>query len=189
MQNSLIAILNGKPSGVGVRIPPKLKSFTNEKQVVRPKILRGESLCIDPCDGSRTLSQARKNFRYIDPNFTNFGLHRKSGQTGSTHVDIRDAGKVSDFSRKFLSLSADLGLLRFTQSQIIRFVEKYPERFHLNSSPLLFLFMEHDRYFVTRIQRHNNGLHAHLHLFGVDMISVCGKSLRFVTPRGILMRT
>lgn len=112
----------------------------------------GESLILDPIDGSEVLAEADDVFVYIDPNFKNWNADEPCGPTSAVPVYVYEMKKDGIFSQLFGSISADvLRKSSLAQAQIKGFVKKYRNWLRTDGHATFFLFRSHNHFFVARV--------------------------------------
>lgn len=86
----------------------------------------GEKIIIEPLDGKRLISQAKKVFKAgIDPDCIAQELTETSTATSETSLDVYEMSNDATFEQIFSEINSKLDKIVMTKSQIIRFCEKY----------------------------------------------------------------
>jgi len=120
---------------------------------------KGESIVIDACDGSETITDAKEVFKsYIDSNFKNWGINKPGKATEETAVAVHEMVKDATFAQIFGSLGTDLDKLCLTQHQIKNFCKKHSNWLRVGGYATFFLFKAEDQFFVARVGVLSGGL-------------------------------
>lgn len=140
---------------------------------------------IEPTDGKKTISKAKALFSaYIDKDFQGFGCNVVSKPTENQPFVIREMIHDGDFRKIFSGrrITKDLDRLCLTQSQIIAFVEKYPNSFRKDGYESFFLFKIKDKFFVASVVWRSNGFEALVFRFTFDHVWSASFRRRIVIP-------
>jgi hypothetical protein len=133
----------------------KTKPFTN---IVK----RGVKL--PACNGKDFISEAKHTFKFwMDIDFKGCGLDVKGKSTKEQLLEVREITEDGTFKDIFSSLSEDLDKLVVTQSQIIRFCEKYPTLLRQEGYATFFLIKEDNEYFVVYVYVLSAGLNVNVY--------------------------
>lgn len=153
-------------------------------------LYENEKIVLPALSGNRTIYNSREVFpSYVDEDFKNWDLNKKSKSTPETEVKIYEMVKDATFKDIFTSLSDDLDSLCLTQDQIIDFCVKYPERLRQDGHGTFFLFKKRrlfrrDKFFVVDVLVVSDGLRVHVfHLFGGANVWDAGCRRRVVVPK------
>jgi hypothetical protein len=154
-------------------------------------LYENEKIVLSALNGNRTIYNSREVFlSYIDPDFENWGLNRKSKATPETEVKIYEMVKDAIFKDMFISLSDDPDSLCLTQSQIIDFCEKHRNHLRQDGCGTFFLTKKdfekpatEDNLFVVGVVVRSGGLNVLV--FHVDRADVWNVDcrLRVVVPK------
>lgn len=144
----------------------------------------GKPIIIPACDGSHTLASAKKVFKsYIDSDFKNWGLDKRSLATKETAVEVYEIIKNETFAQMLGSLGTDINKRCLTQHQIEIFCEKHFKWLCSNASATLFLFKKEDQFFVARVSVSSDGLDVSAGRFERGSVWGAGGHPRLVVPQ------
>ncbi len=135
-------------------------------------LYENEKIVLLALSGNRTIYGSKEVFpSYVDEDFKNWDLNKKSKSTPETEVKIYEMAKDATFKDIFTSLSDDLDSLCLTQDQIIDFCVKYPERLRQDGHGTFFLFKKRrlfrrDKFFVVFVIVGSGGLGVRVRRFG-----------------------
>lgn len=149
------------------------------------KLISGtESLVIEALDGKAIIAEAKNVFKsYISSYFRNLILNNVGKATEEAKMAVYEMTANATFSQMFNSLADNLDQLVMSQSQIIRFCEKYPDWLRQDGYATFFLIKESGAYFVVYVFVVDDGLVVHVyHLEGARVWNA-GYRLRLVTPQ------
>lgn len=150
-------------------------------------ISSGEKLIIESLKGTTCISDAEDAFKlYIDPDFRKWKLDKFSSPTSEMMVEVSEIVKDVTLMQLFVSITPDLDKLVLTQSQIIRFCEKYPGWLREARYATFFLTRVSDEYFVVHVHADSGGLRIHVYRTGHSYLWRADDRHRVVLPR--LMR-
>jgi len=142
----------------------------------------GESLFIDACDGGFVLTQTKKMFMSrLETDTVEVPFDKRRIKTEETFVEVYEVTSDSDFKKMFTSVSPRLGILHFTQDQIIKFLEKYPN-WLCSSGANLFLFEAFDKFFIAVVRVEEDGLSVAFREFGDEDVWESRCKHRLITP-------
>lgn len=150
-----------------------------------------EKLLLARLDGRRIISEAHDIFRFwIDSDFENLGLNKKSKATTETEIQIYEMAKNATFKDMFTSLSNDLDSLCLTQSQIIDFCINHSEHLIAIGSSTFFLTKKDfeksatsDNLFVVAVLVASDGLPVRVDRFGDASVWRADDHRRLVVPK------
>jgi len=152
-------------------------------------LYENEKIIIPELSGNRTIYGSKEVFfSYVDKDFKNWGLNKKSKSTPETEVKIYEMVKDATFKDIFTSLSDNLDVLCLTQDQIIDFCVKYPERLRQNGYGTFFLLKKRrlfrrDKFFVVDVGVYSSGLDVRVrHFDGASVWDADGRH-RVVVPK------
>jgi hypothetical protein len=160
---------NNGHSGVGNQyiVYPKLMTSVKtveEKPAMLKLISYGERIMIEELDGKASISDAKKTFKsVIDRRFKDWGLNQP---TPETLLDICEMNSDGTFIQIFTGISNDLDKIVMSQSQIIRFCEKYFNLLRKLGLNTFFLTKTREEYFVVVVSWNIDGLSVYLRCFG-----------------------
>lgn len=117
----------------------------------------GESLLLDPTDGTKTLANAKDVFVWINSDFNNWGADEQGQPTVETTVDVYEMAKDATFLQMFSELNADVSKLCLTQHQIKNFVKKYRQWLRTEGYGTFFLFESSGVFFVADVRFDSDG--------------------------------
>lgn len=148
------------------------------------RLISGEELVIDECDGTEILADADDVFAYIDFDFKNWNADEKGPPTKKTPVHVYEMERDGAFSQLFGSLSSDLGRLCLTQHQIKSFIQKYRNWLKTDGHGTFFLFRSNKHFFVADVFFCSDvRLGVNVDRFGDDGVWDAGFRRHFVVPR------
>jgi hypothetical protein len=116
-------------------------SKATDPSVFFRQLFLGETIALDPTDGTITISQANEIFTsYLSPDFVNWNLDVPGPATEATEVSVHELVKDGTFRDIFESLNCPLDRLCLTQHQIVSFVVKHRTRLREEGYGNFFLF-------------------------------------------------
>lgn len=129
---------------------------------------------IDPCDGTRTIANAKDIFKegiFLNDNF----LSSKSPKTESVKVNFYQPIKNTDYRTMFSSFCRDANKPKeivFTQNQVLDFCEKYLLNYPylIKGSSVSMPFKDNDEYFVAFVRVFSGLLFLHVYDFKFDFL-------------------
>ena len=143
----------------------------------------GKTLLLEANDGKKFIYNSKKTFKsYIDSDFKDMHLNKPDIATPETLVEIKELIVTAMFKQIFPALNSDFDKLLLTQSQIIRFCEKYPNYLRQDGEATFFLTKKNKKYFVVVVDVDLNGLSAYVYPFWSDDIWSDSRRLRLVIP-------
>lgn len=145
------------------------KAETEESLIL--KLESGDvNLTIDAEDGSQTIVKATELFAGIDDHFTEWGLNEPEPATGEISIDIYKM--ISDVTavKAFTEITNDLDKIVLTQSQIIRFCQKYSDQWLTKNYGTFFLTKKRGYYFPVRVLRYNSDNYVFVYELGSGAI-------------------
>jgi hypothetical protein len=146
------------------------------------RVLENRTIILPPCDGGRIFSKARDVFGCIDPGLRLWDADEPGADTPETSVRVYELREDADFLTMFGSLSADIGSLCLTQSQIVAFCERHSEKLpSLRSNFFLFKRSGGDL-LVARVIETCDTLSLALHHVGSDRCWWAADRCRVVVP-------
>ena len=123
-------------------------------------ILIKESLAIPKTDGSKYIYGNTKVFKYyIDDDFKNWGLDKKSEKTNEVKVNVFELIKDSTLKEIF----TDPKKQAMTQHQIIEFCKNHEEDLRQGGSATFFLTKVGKEYFVVYVYVFSGGLDVYVY--------------------------
>ncbi len=152
-------------------------------------LYENEKIVLPALSGNRTIYGSKEVFpSYVDGDFKNWDLNKKSKSTPETEVKIYEMAKDATFKDIFISLSDDLDSLCLTQDQIIDFCVKYPERLRQDGHGTFFLFKKRrlfrrDKFFVVDVDVYSHGLYVSVDHFGNALVWNADYRHRVVVPK------
>lgn len=147
-------------------------------------ISAGESLIIDPVNGTEVIAKAKKVFPAgIDGDFKRWGADEPGQATPETIPSVYEMTANATFSQMFSSLNPDVRDLCFTQHQIISFVEKYPNWLRTDGYGTFFLFLSRGEVFVAYVYVYSDGLFVRVYRFECSGVWYAVYRLRVVVPQ------
>lgn len=152
----------------------------NKPHVGLALLSEGKSLFIDACDGGFVLAQTNTSRPEID--IVEVPFDKRRIKTEKTSVEVYEITSDADFKKMFTSVSPRLGILHFTQDQIIKFLEKYPD-WLCSSGANLFLFEAFDKFFVAVVRiMEEDGVSVVFREFGYDDVWAAHCKHRLIAP-------
>lgn len=139
----------------------------------------GKSLFIDACDGGFVLTQTKTSRPETD--IVEVPFDKRRIKTEKTFVEVYEITSDADFKKMFTSVSPRLGILHFTQDQIIKFLEKYPD-WLCSSGANLFLFEAFDKFFIAVVRMEEDGMSVVFREFGDEDVWAARCKHRLITP-------
>lgn len=140
-----------------------------------------QGLKIEALDGKRYIYGKKDVFNnYIDSDFKNWKLDKKSNPTQETKVDVYELIKNATFKEMFVG---NLDKLCLTQDQIIEFCDKHPDWLNQEEGYTFFLFKVNKEYFVARVDVDSDGLIVHVDRFERDYLWLDEYCHRLVVPQ------
>ena len=154
--------------------PPVVKS----EPITR--LLNGGELMLPATTGDRTIAKAIAIFAgYIDPNFTNWELDVLAAATAKTCIEVHEMVCDANFKTIFAGNTK-----RFTQDQVIAFVETYANWLHPQGWATLLPFTVDGKDFVARVSRYSDGgLKVYVFRFSNDYVWDAEYRYRVVFPQ------
>jgi len=148
---------------------------------------KGESIVIDACDGSETITDAKEVFKsYIDSNFKNWGINKPGKATEETAVAVHEMVKDATFAQIFGSLGTDLDKLCLTQHQIKNFCKKHSNWLRAGGYATFFLFKAEDQFFVAYVSVDSGGLDVRVSRLERGPVWLAKYAHRVVVPQLIV---
>lgn len=146
-------------------------------------ISKGKKIIIDPTDGKKTISRAKKIFTGgIDLYFDRWGLNVPNTPTKRTEIQIYKTVEEGAIKDLFSNFGKNHDCLCLKQSQIVRFCERYPDLIS-DGSGLFFLFNTNLKLFVAQVYQDYNNLYARVHHFLHERVWYPEDRLRIIVPR------
>lgn len=146
-------------------------------------ISAGESLIIDPVNGTEVIAKAKRVFPAgIDGDFERWGADELGQPTPETPVEVYEMVKDAAFAQMFDSLNTDRNKLCLSQHQIINFVEKYRSWLRADGYGTFFLFKSHGEFFVASVLVDSDGLLVFVRRFGHSRVWYADYRPRVVVP-------
>lgn len=143
-----------------------------------------EELIIEALDGKAIIAEAEKVFKaYISSGFRNCNLNNSGKATEETAVAVYEMTANATFVQMFGSLADNLDQLVMSQSQIIRFCEKYPDWLRQDGYATFFLIKESGAYFVVYVDVRGDGLRVFVYHLEYDGVWFAEIRRRLVTPQ------
>lgn len=144
-----------------------------------------ESLTLDAVDGTELISNAKKVFRWIDPDFKNWDANESGLATEETPVEVHEMVEDGMLSQIFNSVSVgDLNQLCLTQHQIISFVVKHKDWLRKDGYGTFFLFQSKGKFFVASVRFRGDGsLDVNVDLFEDSGVWIADGRPRVVVPK------
>jgi len=154
-------------------------------------LYENEKIIIPELSGNRTIYGSKEVFfSYVDKDFKNWGLNKKSKSTPETEVKTYEMVKDATFKEMFISLSDDLDSLCLTQSQIIDFCEKHFSHLRQGGYATFFLTKKNfekpatkDNLFVADVGVYSGGLCVLVFHFDLAYVWDADYRLRVVVPK------
>lgn len=144
------------------------------KQQVPNQFLRllsgGKNLVLEALDGKSIITKNKVLRPWVESGLSKFerwGLSNAGKATKMVKVDVYEIVGDVMFPQIFLSNNAfnSLDNVCMTQSQIIKFCEKYPSWLRQDEHATFFLIKENDEYFVVYVYVKTTGLFADVYRF------------------------
>ena len=115
-------------------------------------ISEGENLVIPATDGKALISEAKDVFKvWIDPDFLRLDANEPSNPTPEAVPRVYEMERDTTFEQMFDSVCKDKDKICWTQSQIIGFVQKYPNWLHPEGWATFFPFKSKRNFFVASV--------------------------------------
>ncbi len=147
-------------------------------------LFAGKKIFLEANDGKKFICNSAETFSsYIDPDFEKFGLNKSGLATLEILLEIHELILSTMFKQIFPTLNSDLDKLVMTQSQIIRFCEKYPAYLCRDGNEICFLIKEDDKYFVVSVGVDSDGLNVYTRYLKNDDRCLGSYNHRFVVPQ------
>lgn len=167
-----------------------IKMMKKESDILR-LLTVSEKLLLAKSDGRGIISQAKNVFKsYIDSDFENWGLNKKSKTTTETEIQVYEIAKDAIFKDMFTFLSDNLDSLCLTQDQIIDFCSNHSEYLRSGGYATFFLTKKDfkkpatsNNLFVIRVPVHSGGLAVYVSHFDDAYVWVAGCRHRLVVPK------
>jgi len=116
-------------------------------------ISEGENLVIPATDGKALISEAKDVFKvWIDPDFLRLDANEPSNPTPEAVPRVYEMECDTTFEHMFDSVCKDKDKICWTQSQIIGFVQKYPNWLHPEGWATFFPFKSKGNFFVAGVR-------------------------------------
>ena len=147
-------------------------------------ISEGESLVLDPTDGTELLADATDVFIDIDPDFKRWGITKKERATQKQPVRVYEMIRDATFAQMFYSLSPKKQGFRLTQAQIKQFIKKHQSWLRTDGYATFFLFKSNNQFFVAGVDLTSAGtLLVRVLRFANSHVWHAGYRLRLVVPK------
>lgn len=160
--------------------------FDGKKETTVLRLLKGESIIIEKCDGTEILTQAEKVFKSgIDSDFKNWKLDKTSKATEKTAVAVHEIIKDSTFVQMFGSFGTDLDKLCLTQHQIKSFCKNHSDWLREGGYGTFFLFKDGENFFVASVHVCSDGLSVGVDEFEDSCVWSAKYLRRVVVPQQV----
>ena len=152
-------------------------------------LYENEKIIIPKLSGNKTIYESKVPFSfYLDYNFKDWGLNKKSRRTSEIEVKVYEAIKNATFKEMFTSLSNNLDSLCLTQHQIINFCFKYFQYLRRDGYATLFLLKKKnlfrkDEFFVVSVGVGSGGLSVYVDHFDDTYVWDANCRRRLVLPK------
>jgi hypothetical protein len=146
-------------------------------------ISKGKKIILDPTDGKKTISRAKKIFTgSIGLYFDRWGLDVPDAPTEQTEVQIYKTIEEGTFKDLFSNFGKDHSCFCLKQSQIVQFCERHLDWLN-GGSGLFFLFNTNLNFFVAQAYQDHGNLYADVHHLLHERIWHPDERLRIIVPR------
>ena len=148
-------------------------------------ISEGENLVIPATDGKALISEEKDVFKvWIDPDFLRLDANEPSNPTPEAVPRVYEMERDTTFEHIFDSVCKDKDKICWTQSQIIGFVQKYPNWLHPEGWATFFPFKSKRNFFVAYVYWYDPaGLLVNVDRREYDGVWVAGRRSRVVLPQ------
>jgi len=167
------------------------KSFENRRKILADlsnnkilTLISPEPLVIEALSDSGILYEATHVFGgYRDPKLLNFGLNQPGPATPKTRLQVYEQNTNATFQEIFNFFAVNLEKVYLTQSQIIRFCQKYPRWLRQGGYATFFLTKANGEYFVVNVNVRSDGLRVFVDRLGLDSVWSAEYRRRVVSPQ------
>ena len=148
-------------------------------------ISEGENLVIPATDGKALISEEKDVFKvWIDQDFLRLDANEPSNPTPEAVPRVYEMERDTTFEHIFDSVCKDKDKICWTQSQIIGFVQKYPNWLHPEGWATFFPFKSKRNFFVAYVYWYDPaGLLVNVDRREYDGVWVAGRRSRVVLPQ------
>ena len=136
--------------------PSSITDGQKEEEPILRCISEGENLVIPATDGKALISEEKDVFKvWIDPDFLRLDANEPSNPTPEAVPRVYEMERDTTFEHMFDSVCKDKDKICWTQSQIIGFVQKYPNWLHPEGWATFFPFKSKGNFFVASVRWHD----------------------------------
>ncbi|MEA3449898.1 MAG: hypothetical protein U9Q85_02875 [Patescibacteria group bacterium] len=167
-----------------------LKPLHVTKDKLFLRLISDESLAVKATDKKRIIAEANDVFKWVDPDFKNWGADEVGSETDKIPTYMYEMEKNGKFQELFGSIG-DIKKICFTQEQIISFVEKR-NRFWTDRYAIFFLFRSKNtnfentplgEFFVACVSMVSVGLYVYVRQLQDSYVWDSGRRHRVVVPQ------
>jgi len=172
---------------VAETVKGKLREFASGIFGCLKLISTGKKVMIGATNGTEILATANDVFKYIDPDFKNWGCDEAEETTPETPVEVYELTENASYRKVYGRFGQNLDRLRLTTPQIKKFFETEADNWLREDGWAIYHFLfkvGNNKFFVAYAYRYEDGFRrVHVRPFSGEYVWGAGTRTRFVFPQ------